>query len=84
MPLMWNLISALNLVLCIIIVILAFLVCKKNKNQASIYIGLAFALFGISHMLSLFRTGQGLESTLIVVRVVAYILVIVALYKTAF
>lgn len=80
----WNPISVLNLVLCIIILILGFLGYKRNKNQVPLYISLAFGLFAISHLFSLFRTGQDMESILIVVRAFAYILVIAALYKAAF
>jgi len=80
----WNPVSALNLVLCIIILILGFLGYKKNKNQVPFYISIAFGLFAISHLLSLFRTGQNVDTLLIIVRIFAYVLVLVALYKAAF
>jgi len=80
----WNPISALNLVLCIIILILGFLGYRRNKNQVPLYLGIAFGLFGISHVMSFFRGQNNLENILIIIRILAYILVAVALYKTAF
>lgn len=84
MALNWNPIYALNLVLCIIILILGFLGYRRNKNQVTLYISMAFGLFGISHLMSLFKGQNNLESILIIIRIIAYLLVIVALYKAAF
>lgn len=84
MALNWNPIYALNLVLCIIILILGFLGYRRNKNQVALYISMAFGLFGISHLMSLFKGQNNLESILIIIRIIAYLLVIVALYKAAF
>lgn len=80
----WNPVYALNLVLCIIILILGFLGYRRNKNQVPLYISIAFGLFGISHLMALFRGEKNPESTLIIIRILAYLLVIVALYKAAF
>ncbi len=80
----WNPIYALNLVLCIIIMILGFLGYKRNRNQVPLYISIAFGLFGISHLMSLFKGENNPEGILVATRIVAYILVIVALYKAAF
>jgi len=80
----WDPISALNLVLCIIILILGFLGYMRNKNHVPLFISLAFGLFAVSHLFSLFESGQDLESILIAVRAFAYVLVIAALYKAAF
>lgn len=84
MALDWNPIYALNLVLCIIILILGFLGYRRNKNQVPLYISIAFGLFGISHLMSLFKGQSNLESILIIIRIIAYLMVIVALYKAAF
>lgn len=84
MALNWNPIYALNLVLCIIILILGFLGYRRNKNQVPLYISIAFGLFGISHLMSLFKSQNNLESILITIRIIVYLLVIVALYKAAF
>ena len=80
----WSPIIVLNLVLCIIVLILGFLSYSRNRNQVPLYLSIAFGLFGISHLMELFRGRGNLECVLIVVRLAAYVLVIVALYKAAF
>ncbi len=84
MPFNFNPVSVINLLLCIVILILGYLSYKKNKNKVAVYISVAFGLFGFSHLMTLFEVGTDLESILIIIRILAYLLVIVALYKTVF
>ncbi|MCF7873561.1 MAG: hypothetical protein K9L84_04115 [Candidatus Omnitrophica bacterium] len=76
-------ISLVNLILCVIIVILASLRFRKNKNTTAFFIGFAFGLFGISHLLIFFGLKSSLESFLITIRIIAYLSVIAAVYKIA-
>ncbi len=80
----WSPVTALNLALCIIVMILGFLSYTRNRNRVPLYLSIAFGLFGISHLLEFFRGRVSLEIILAIVRLAAYILVIVALYKAAF
>jgi hypothetical protein len=84
MTITWNPIEVLNLTLCIVILILGFLGFTRNRNPVSVYLSIAFGLFGISHLMTLFRGEAVLDSILFITRIVAYLLVIIALYKTAF
>jgi hypothetical protein len=70
-----------NLVLCIIIVVLGYWGFKKSGDSIPLYIGIAFGLFGISHLSILLGLKDTLETPLIVVRLLAYVVVIFALYK---
>ncbi|MBU7024525.1 MAG: hypothetical protein HXS40_10205 [Theionarchaea archaeon] len=70
-----------NLVLCIIIVVLGYWGFKKSGDSVPLYIGIAFGLFGISHLSILLGLKDTLETPLIVVRLLAYLIVIFALYK---
>lgn len=70
-----------NLVLCIIIVVLGYWGFKKSGDSVPLYIGIAFGLFGISHLSILLGLKDTLETPLIVVRLLAYVVVIFALYK---
>ena len=70
-----------NLVLCIIIVILGYLAYRKSKNTVPIYVGMGFALFGISHLATIFGLKETLSDVLIVIRTIGYLMVIFALYK---
>ncbi|AGB03220.1 hypothetical protein [Methanoregula formicica] len=69
-----------NLVLCIVIVILGFLCFKKSGERLPAFIGAAFGLFGISHAATIAGLAASLELPLIVIRTLAYVLVIVALW----
>jgi hypothetical protein len=70
-----------NLILCIIIVTLGIFIYLKKGDLVPIYIGIAFGLFGISHAATILGLkGEG-ENFLIVVRLLAYLVIIYALFK---
>jgi len=77
-------IYVINLVFCIIIFILGLSCYKKDKNKLCLYIGFAFALFGVSHFVTILdlKTTAVLNS-LIIIRSIAYLLVVFALYKAS-
>jgi len=77
----WDPIIFINLVLCIIIVILGSLCFLKSGERLPVFIGAAFGLFGISHAATLAGLKVPLTIPLIIIRTLAYILVIVALYQ---
>lgn len=84
MSFIWNPVVILNLLLCVIIVILGYIGFTKNENKAVIYISLGFALFGISHAITLFLVEKNAENILIIIRILAYVLVMIGVYKVAF
>ena len=79
MPFQWDPVVFINLILCIVIVILGLVIYRKSGEELPLYIAAAFGLFGISHAATL----TGLLSTvpLIIIRALAYLLVIYALYS---
>jgi len=74
-------ITTMNLVLCVVIVALAILAYNRKKSRIALYIGVAFGLFGISHLVSLIGLGPSLTNALLVIRTLGYLIVIFALYK---
>jgi signal transduction histidine kinase len=78
--LVWDSISALNLTLCVIILILGYRNYLILKNKTSLYVGIGFALFGISHFVTLLGLREAAEGPLIVVRTLGYLLVLIAMY----
>ncbi|MBM3118562.1 MAG: hypothetical protein FJ006_03265 [Chloroflexi bacterium] len=70
-----------NLILCLIILALGIWAYIKKKYDVPLYIGIAFGLFAISHLLHLLGLAASLAAFLIVVRIVAYLLVIYALTR---
>ena len=73
-----------NLVLCIIILVFGILGYKKSGDISPLCIGIAFGLFGISHLMTLLGLKATLTTFLIVIRTLAYLLVVYGLYRVAF
>lgn len=86
MSIAWNLdpIYVVNLILCIVILVFGIVGYRRSKSVIPLYIGIAFGLFGLSHLATLMGLKETLGVALIVVRTLAYLLVAFALYKTAF
>ena len=84
MAFVWDNIYGVNLILCIIIVVMSYLAYKKAREYTPLYIGAAFGLFGISHLAILFGLRDSLGNVLVAVRLLAYIIVVFALYRIAF
>ena len=74
-----DLVTTVNFVFCVIIVILGYLGYRKMHDTLPILIGAAFGLFGISHLLTLLSFNEA--TVLIVIRGLAYLIVIFALYR---
>jgi len=79
----WDPLTALNLVFCIIIVVLGYWAYHKKRNTTAIFIAIAFGLFGISH-LALLLGSASTEISLLVIRTLAYLVIIYAVYRAAF
>jgi hypothetical protein len=80
MAIEWDPIIFINLFLCIIIVVLGYLLFKKSGEKLPLYVGIAFGLFGVSHAATLAGLKVPLTLPLIIIRTLAYLLVIYALY----
>jgi hypothetical protein len=80
MAIEWDPIIFINLILCIIILVLGFLIFKKSGEKLPLYVGVAFGLFGVSHAATLAGLKVPLTLPLIVIRTLAYLLVIYALF----
>lgn len=83
MALAQNIIPVINMVLCAAILLLGYWGYTKKRDRLFLLIGISFGLFGVSHLITLLGYAVKFESLLIVLRLVAYILVIIALYKVA-
>jgi hypothetical protein len=80
MSLVLDPIYVINLTLCIIILVLGVFGYRKTGNPVPLYVGVAFGLFLVSHLATIFGLKDPLEAVLIVIRTVAYLVIIVALY----
>lgn len=79
----WDPILVVNLLLCIIILFFAGKDYKKNKVSSVLMVGIAFGLFGVSHLANLLGIAKNgiIPGLLIAVRTAAYLLVLWAIFK---
>ncbi len=74
-------VTIVNLILCVVILILGIWGYAAKKNSIPLFIGIAFGLFGLTHLLSLVGLAADLSTFFIVVRLIAYLLVVAALFR---
>jgi hypothetical protein len=74
-------VTVINFVLCVVILGLGISVYSRKKDTAALYIGAAFGLFAVSHLTTLLGLSEAFTGTLIAIRTVAYLTVILALFK---
>jgi hypothetical protein len=72
-------ITIINVILTVVIFILGIALYGMKKNTMALYIGIAFGLFAISHLATLLDLASSLTMPLIVIRTLAYLVVIFAL-----
>jgi hypothetical protein len=70
--------------LCAIILVFGLIGWRRSGRAFPLYIGIAFGLFGISHLVTILGLKTTLEAPLIVVRTLAYLIVVFTVYKMAF
>ena len=73
-------ITIVNLILALVILVMGIWAYRTKGAGFALYTGLGFGLFAISHLLTLLGLADTLNALLIVIRIVGYLLVIVALY----
>jgi hypothetical protein len=72
-------ITIINVILTVVIFILGIALYGMKKNTMALYVGIAFGLFAISHLATLLDLASSLTMPLIVIRTLAYLVVIFAL-----
>jgi hypothetical protein len=70
----------INLILCILIFILGYMVYRKSNDVNALLIGIAFGMFGLSHLNTLLGLSLFPDITFVLLRLCGYILVAAALY----
>ena len=70
-----------NLILCSVILVLGYLVYRKRENIDALLIGIAFGMFGLSHLNTLLALSLFPEVTFVLLRICGYILVAAALCR---
>ena len=73
-----------NLAFCAIILILGIIGYTKSGEAWPLFIGIAFGLFGVSHLLTLLDLKETLSTLLLAIRIVAYLFVIFTISALGF
>ena len=76
-------VNVVNTALCAIILMLGCWGHKRNGSIVPLLIGIAFGVFGVSHVIMLLGLGKALLNFQIVIRTIAYLIVVFALARTA-
>ena len=79
MSVVWDPITGVNLVLCLIIVAVGIYGFEKSRDRLTLFVTIAFGLFGVSHLATLLGLKDILTTPLIIIRTFAYLSVIYAL-----
>ncbi len=74
-------VEIVNGALCIFILFLGYWGYREKKSLISLLIGVAFAIFGFSHFVTLFVNVDSAVNFLVVVRVFGYLFIAFALYQ---
>jgi hypothetical protein len=69
------------LVFCFLISGFGIWVYLRKKDRLPLYLGIAYALFTVERLVALLGTAPGLDILGIVLRVLAYLIVLFALYR---
>jgi len=73
--------NIVNTVLCTAIFILGYWGYIKNRNLTALLVGIAFGIFGVSHILTMLGFSDVLSNFLITIRAIAYLAVVFALSR---
>lgn len=71
----------INTILCFLINLFGYLIYKKSKDRTTLYISIAFLLFGISHIINLLSLQEILNFPLLIIRFTAYFIIIATISR---
>jgi len=71
----------LNILLCILILAVGCIVYFRTKIKVPFHIGVAFGLFAVGHVITLFGVQASFATTIMLVRISAYLIVLFSLWE---
>ena len=77
-------IGLLNMILCAIIIIFGYLNYKRKANSIALFIAIAYAIFGVSHIMSYFGLADDYPVLIAVIRLFGYFVIIYILQAKLF
>lgn len=76
-----EIVNLVNLVLCLLILAVGCFDYARTKIRGPFNIGVAFGLFAVSHAISFFGMQRSLALTVILIRIFAYLIVLLSLWE---
>ena len=76
----FDMMTAVNFVLAIIILAMGVLNFVKKKEAVSLYVGVGFGFFAVTHLLTLEGMASSLSLALAAIRAIGYMSVVLGLY----
>ena len=80
----FDLVNMINLILSLAIFAMGCLGYGIKKDKNSFHIGVAFGRFSISHMITLFRMEISFQSTMILIRLFGYLIILFVMRQIDF
>ena len=77
----WDPTSGINLILSLVILAVGCWDYVKTKRRTPFFIGVAFGLFSVSHLITLLGVEKSFGVTVILVRIFGYLIIISAMIK---
>ncbi|MEX2548535.1 MAG: hypothetical protein WD830_12235 [Chloroflexota bacterium] len=74
-------IEVVNFILTVVVLALGVLVYNRDRSMVALLIGIAFGIFAVSHLMELLNLTTQLATVIIVIRIIAYLLAIYALFR---
>jgi len=73
-----------NVIACFIIFILGIVGYVRSKEAWILWMGIAFVLFGVTHLFTLLDLQEALATSILAIRIVGYLVVAVTVYLVGF
>ena len=84
MSVTWDPVVVVNLILSAAILVIGLLGWQRSGSTIPLEIGIAFGLFGFSHLMTLLGLAGSLTLVLVIVRILAYLIVLYSVYQMAY
>ncbi|MCK9357395.1 MAG: hypothetical protein M0R22_09685 [Dehalococcoidia bacterium] len=74
-------ITLVNLILAAAVCVLGLWAYARKTSRSALFVGMAFGLFAVAHLLTLLGLAASLNTLLTVIRVLGYLSAMVGVYK---
>jgi dipeptide/tripeptide permease len=73
-------VDVFTLILSIVICIISLLAYRENRSRMPLFVGIGFAILGLSYLITIISSTQSTTSLVLLIRMCAFITVLYAVY----